>query len=336
LTRDLANELMPRGESLWNMYGPTETTIWSATCRVTKSEGPVPIGRPIANTQLYVLDPKGQPTPIGVPGELYIAGDGLARGYLNRPQLTAEKFAANPFAGDSNARMYRTGDMARYLPDGRLVCMGRIDNQIKLRGHRIELGEIESALLAHASVRDAAVIVREDTPGDKRLVAYIKPAQSGSLDMKQLREHLAQRLPEAMVPTLFATMDALPVTPNGKIDRIALAALPPVGAEQARYVAPRTNREKAIAAIWKQVLKIDRVGLDDDLFELGADSIHLFQIAARAEKERIKFTPKQLMQYRTIAALSAFIDENAARPLEVSVASIPHVSRASFRIKRPL
>jgi amino acid adenylation domain-containing protein len=336
LTRDLANELMPRGESLWNMYGPTETTIWSATCRVTQGEGPVPIGRPIANTQLYVLDPRGEPTPIGVPGELHIAGDGLARGYLNRPELTAEKFVANPFAGVPNARMYRTGDMARYLPDGRLVCMGRIDNQIKLRGHRIELGEIESALLAHASVRDAAVIVREDAPGDKRLVAYIKPAQSGSLDTKQLREHLATRLPEAMVPALFAAMDALPLTPNGKIDRNALAALPPVGAEQARYVAPRTNREKAIAAIWEQVLKVERVGLDDDLFELGADSIHLFQIAARAEKERIKFTPKQLMQYRTIAALSAFVDENAARPLEVSVASIPHVSRASFRIKRPL
>jgi amino acid adenylation domain-containing protein len=336
LTRDLANELMPRGESLWNMYGPTETTIWSATCRVTEDEGPVPIGRPIANTQLYVLDATRQPTPIGVPGELHIAGDGLACGYLNRPELTAEKFVANPFAGVPNARMYRTGDMARYLPDGRLVCMGRIDNQIKLRGHRIELGEIESALLAHASVRDAAVIVREDTPGDKRLVAYVKPAQNMGLDTKQLREHLATRLPEAMVPTLFAAMDALPLTPNGKIDRKALAALPPVGAEQARYVAPRTNREKAIAAIWEQVLKVERVGLDDDLFELGADSIHLFQIAARAEKERIKFTPKQLMQYRTIAALSAFMDENAARPLEVSVASIPHVSRASFRIKRPL
>jgi len=337
LTRDLANELQPRGESLWNMYGPTETTIWSATCEVLHGEGPVPIGRPIANTQLYVLDPKGEPTPIGVPGELYIAGDGLARGYLNRPELTAEKFIANTFAGVApNACMYRTGDMARYLPDGRLVCMGRIDNQIKLRGHRIELGEIESALLAHAMVRDAAVIVREDSPGDKRLVAYVKPAQNMGLDTKQLREHLAQRLPEAMVPTLFAAMDALPLTPNGKIDRNALAALPAVGAEQARYVAPRTNREKAIVAIWEQVLKVERVGLDDDLFELGADSIHLFQIAARAEKERIKFTPKQLMQYRTIAALGAFMDENTARPLEVSVASIPHVSRASFRIKRPL
>lgn len=336
LTRDLANELASRGESLWNMYGPTETTIWSATCRVIEGQGPVPIGRPIANTQLYVLDPAGQPTPIGVPGELYIAGDGLARGYLKRPELTADKFVANPFAGDPSSRMYRTGDVARCLPDGRLVCLGRVDNQIKLRGHRIELGEIESALLAHASVRDAAVIVREDSPGDKRLVAYVKPAQSGSLDTKQLREHVATRLPEAMVPTLFAAMDALPLTPNGKIDRNALSALPPVGAEQARYVAPRNSREKAIAAIWEQVLKVDRVGLDDDLFELGADSIHLFQIAARAEKERIKFTPKQLMQYRTIAALSAFMDENAARPLEVTVASIPRVSRESFRIKRPL
>ncbi|HEY6390559.1 MAG TPA: amino acid adenylation domain-containing protein, partial [Bryobacteraceae bacterium] len=336
LTRDLVNELAPRGEALWNMYGPTETTIWSAIHPVIQGAGPVPIGRPIANTQLYVLDPAGQPTPIGVQGELHIAGAGLARGYLNRPELTAEKFVANPFGGDPSSRMYRTGDVARYLPDGRLVCMGRIDNQIKLRGHRIELGEIESALLAHASVRDAAVIVREDSPGDKRLVAYVKPARSGSLDMKQLREHLAQRLPEAMAPALFAVMDALPLTPNGKIDRNALAALPPVGAEQARYVAPRTSREKAIAAIWEQVLKVERVGLDDDLFELGADSIHLFQIAARAEKERIKFTAKQLMQYRTIAALSAFLDQNAARPLEVSVASIPRVSRESFRIKRPL
>jgi amino acid adenylation domain-containing protein len=336
LTRDLANELLPRGESLWNMYGPTETTIWSSTCRVTRAEGPVPIGRPIANTQLYVLDPNGQPTPIGVPGELYIAGDGLARGYFDRPELSAEKFVANPFSPVPNARMYRTGDMARYLPDGRLVCMGRIDNQIKLRGHRIELGEIESALLAHASVRDAAVIVREDSPGDKRLVAYVKPAQSRPLDAKKLREHLAQRLPEAMVPTLFAAMDALPLTPNGKIDRNALAALPPVGAEQARYIAPRTAREKTIAAIWQQVLSVERIGLGDDLFELGADSIHLFQIAARAEKERIRITPKQMMQYRTIAALTAYLDENATRPLEPVVTSIPRVARESFRIKRPL
>jgi amino acid adenylation domain-containing protein len=334
LKRELANELVPRGESLWNMYGPTETTIWSATYQVTKSEGIVAIGRPIANTQLYVLDPNGQPTPISVQGELYIAGDGLARGYLHRPELTAEKFVANPFADDTNARMYRTGDVARYLPDGRLVCMGRIDNQIKLRGHRIELGEIESALLAHASVRDTAVIVREDSPGDKRLVAYVKPAHTGPLDTKQLREHLAQRLPEAMVPTLFAAMDTLPLTPNGKIDRNALAALPPVGAEQARYVAPRTDREKAIAAIWEQVLSLTRVGLQDDLFELGADSIHLFQIAARAEKERIKITPKQLMQYRTITALSALMDENPTRPLDTAT-SIPRVSREAFRIKRP-
>ena len=335
LKRELANKLVPLVESLWNMYGPTETTIWSATCQVMHGEGTVPIGHPIANTQLYILDPNGQPTPIGVQGELYIAGDGLARGYLHRPELTAEKFAANPFAAVPNTRMYRTGDVARYLPDGQLVCMGRIDNQIKLRGHRIELGEIESALLSHASVSDTAVIVREDSPGDKRLVAYVKPAQSGPLDPKQLREYLAQRLPEAMVPTLFAAMDTLPLTPNGKIDRNALAALPPVGAEQASYAAPRNDREKAIATIWEQVLRVERIGLQDDLFELGADSIHLFQIAARAEKERIKITPKQLMQFRTIAALSALLDENAGPSLEVKVSSIPRVSREAFRIKRP-
>jgi amino acid adenylation domain-containing protein len=331
LTRELANQLVPRCAALWNMYGPTETTIWSSTCRVFESEGPVSIGCPIANTQMYVLDPQGQPVPVGVPGELYIGGDGLARGYLNRAELTAERFVCNPFVNDSNARMYRTGDLARYLPDGQIICLGRLDNQVKIRGHRIELGEIESALLAQPTVRDAAVIVREDSPGDKRLVAYVIPRSKLAAN---LRDSLANRLPAYMIPALILEMEALPLTPNGKIDRRALGTRStPTMPVSDKFVAPRTDNEKLIASIWQEVLRVERVGVDDDLFTLGADSIHLFQIASRAAKQGLAVTPKQLLQYRTVAEVSAVIDRGAA-PKPVAAAQIKPVSRDSFRLKR--
>ncbi len=336
LTRDLANQLVPRAASVWNMYGPTETTIWSSTCRVQQGEGPVSIGRPIANTQLYVLDAQRQPVPIGVPGELYIAGDGLAVGYWNRPELTAEKFIADPFSKNPGARMYRTGDLARYLPDGKLICLGRLDNQVKIRGHRIELGEIESALLAQPSVRDAAVIVREDAPGEKRLVAYLIPSEKTACDSAQLRIDLSQRVPDYMIPSLFVAMDSLPLTPNGKIDRRALSQLPPpsTGFEKS-YIAPRTDREKALALICEQVLRVERVGVDDDLFSLGADSIHLFQIASRAAHEGLKVAPKQLLQHRTVAGVAAALDEKKTVAKAATGSGIIAVSRDNFRIKRP-
>ena len=335
LTRDLANQLVPLGASLWNMYGPTETTIWSTIWRVQPDDGPVRIGRPIANTQTYVLDPTGEPTPIGVAGELAIGGDGLAIGYLNRPELTASRFVRDPFSPKPNARMYRTGDLARYLPDGDLICLGRLDNQVKIRGHRIELGEIEAALLSHPAVRDAAVIVREDQPGDKRLTAYVVPDHPDSLDTAGLRGALAGRLPEYMIPSFFVSIASLPLTPNGKIDRRALAQTPaPSLVNEKQYAAPDSPEERTLASIWQDILRVDRVGLDDDLFALGADSIHIFQIASRASREGVPVTPKQLLRYRTIRALSGELHRQPDTTPRKSVSSIKAVSRDAFRLNR--
>jgi amino acid adenylation domain-containing protein len=318
--RGLANRLLPLGASLWNLYGPTETTIWSTIWRVTAGDGPVPIGRPIANTQVYVVDAYGQPAPIGVPGELCIAGDGLARGYLKRPELTHERFQANG---------YRTGDLVRYLPDGNLVCLGRLDQQVKIRGHRIELGEIEAALRAQPGLRGAAAVVREDQPGEKRLVAYVE----GVADVAALRVALAQRLPDYMIPVFFEELSALPLTPNGKVDRRALLQLPPPAMVATdRYAAPRTEQERGLAAIWQEVLHIARIGIDDDLFSLGADSIHLFQIASRAARQDIPVTPKMLLQHRTVrAVVGAIRQEPVAAKGPGSIQAVP---RNGFRVKR--
>jgi len=304
LSRDLANQLLPRCGSLWNMYGPTETTIWSTISRIEPGSGPIDIGHPIANTQVYVVNEAMQPVPIGVPGELLIGGDGVARDYLNRPELTAEKFMPNPFKPGTSARVYRTGDRARWLPNGRLECLGRVDHQVKVRGFRIELGEIEIILRTHPAVRDAAVIVREDAPGDRRLVGYVVGSNGTAPESSSLRELLQKQLPDYMVPGLFVTLPALPLTPNGKVDRRALPA-PDLGAivTRANFVAPRNTTEEKIASIWMKVLRVDRVGVHDDIFDLGGDSLLIFQIATHATKEGLKLAPRQLFQHRTIAAL---------------------------------
>jgi len=303
LTRDLASQLIPRCASLWNMYGPTETTIWSSTVQITNTAG-ITIGAPIANTQFYVLDDLGNSVPQGAAGELYIGGDGLARGYRNRPQLTGERFARK--AVNTNLRLYRTGDAARANMDGTFTYMGRLDRQVKLRGHRIELGEIEETLLVQGCVRDAAVIIREDAPGDKRLVAYVVATADGAAlcSENNLRSELAGRLPGYMVPSRFVILDALPLTANGKLDRLALNALPAPAAnaqELAGKRAPLDNNEIVLAVIPGETLGTSRVGLDDDFFALGGDSIHLYQVAARAQRAGIEITPKQLLQHRTIA-----------------------------------
>ncbi len=224
---ELAGQLLARCASLWNMYGPTETTIWSTIYEVRTAEGIMPIGRPIANTQVYVLDEAQQPVPIGVAGELYIGGDGVAHGYLNRAELTAQKFVPDPFAPGAGARMYRTGDLVRYRPDGNLEFLGRIDFQVKIRGFRIELGEIEAVLEQHPVIRQAVVVAREDTPGDMRLVGYLglNPERSPDqpLPLSELRSYLKEKLPDYMVPAVFVTIDAFPLTPNGKVDRKASA-----------------------------------------------------------------------------------------------------------------
>jgi amino acid adenylation domain-containing protein len=264
-------------------YGPTETTTFAASYAMLPGEpvpDAVPIGRPLDNMRCYVLDSRLRPVPPGIRGELYIAGAGLARGYLGRPGLTAERFVACPF-GMAGERMYATGDLVRWTGDGQLEFTGRIDDQVKIRGFRIELGEIETALTAHPAIADAAVIAREDQPGIKRLAAYIVPATSEPSSTTELRDHLAAVLPDYMVPSAFVTLDALPLSRNGKVDRRALP-VPNTTATAVGYEAPRTDTEQALATIWAEVLGVDRVGIHDNFFELGGDSILSIQVVSRA------------------------------------------------------
>ena len=323
LPRDLANRLMQGGGELWNMYGPTETTIWSSCMRLVPGEEPVTIGAPIANTQFYVLDHNDQPLPDGIPGQLHIGGDGVARGYYRRASLTAEKFLTNPFicAGDcarpsEPKRLYRSGDLARWLPGGQLQILGRIDHQIKLRGFRIELGEIESVLIKKAQVAAAVVILREDIAGAPRLVAYYVE-QSGALrSNEELRTLLAEDLPEYMIPSAWVRLESLPLSPNGKLDRTALPMPDSTSAIQEEFVAPSTATELTLVKIFGEVLAMARVGATADLLKLGADSIQLFQITARANRADLKITAKQLLQHRSALALGALIDAGGATSVQ--------------------
>jgi amino acid adenylation domain-containing protein/FkbH-like protein/non-ribosomal peptide synthase protein (TIGR01720 family) len=330
---------------LHNLYGPTEAavdvTYWA--CRQFDSRRSVPIGRPVANTQIYLLDGRLEPVPIGIPGELFIGGVQLARGYLNRPDLTAEKFIPDPYSaiaqGAPGARLYRTGDLARYRPDGAIEYLGRIDHQVKVRGFRIELGEIESMLLAHPAVREAVVVARPNAQGMLRLVAYVvenkeqtnkeqtngcpKGAQSSNLastdsssvssvhcSLQDLRAFLGERLPDYMVPSAFVLLDALPLTPNGKLDR---KALPDPQAERhdsaADGMLPRSSAEAALAAIWREVLGVERIGIHDNFFALGGDSILSLLVVSKAQQAGLRLTPRQLFQHQTIAELAAVAAE---------------------------
>ena len=300
LARDLAVALREKGGELWNMYGPTETTIWSSTCKVKPEDEVISIGSPIANTQLYVLDKHLQPVPVGVTGVLYIGGDGLARGYLNRPELTWEKFIESSFGA---GRIYNTGDLARYLCNGRLECLGRVDHQVKIRGYRIELGEIEAVLRQSPSVREAVVVAQEDDPDQKKLVAYVVSDQASSVSA--LRNHLRQQLPEYMVPSAIVSLEALPLTPNGKVDRKALPAPDrSVRDLEVGFVAPRTPLESCIAEVWQDVLQVESVGVHDNFFELGGDSLLTIQVVARTAVAGWHCTPAQALQYQTIAELA--------------------------------
>jgi natural product biosynthesis luciferase-like monooxygenase protein len=306
---------------LHNMYGPTETTIWSSSERI--SGGEITIGRPIANTQIYLLDEQLQPVPLGVPGRLYIGGDGLARGYLRRPDLTAERFIPDPFSQTPGSRLYHTGDLARYLPEGRLLYLGRSDQQIKLRGYRIELGEIETALRQDPQIRQAVVVVREDDPGDARLVAYVvreqgntgtgEPTEDLALD---LRSFLLDRLPEYMIPSAFVPLDELPLTPNGKIDRRALPrpdTQQPTSEE--RYVAPRSALESVIANTWAKILGVERIGVHDNFFLLGGHSLLAIKIAAQLGKTfQMQLPVRRLFEQPTVAALAQVIVAQESRP----------------------
>ncbi|NEP72550.1 MAG: amino acid adenylation domain-containing protein [Okeania sp. SIO2G4] len=318
---------------LHNLYGPTEAaidvTFWN--CAVQKYPGIVPIGRPIANTQLYILDKNNQPVPIGVAGELHIGGAGLARGYLNRPELTAEKFiiwkesggrdvACNVLTESGGKRLYKTGDLARYLPDGNIEYLGRIDNQVKLRGFRIELGEIESVLSSYPQVQQTVVIIREDNPGNKRLVAYIVSSDS-SLSSAELQSYLLSKLPEYMVPSAFVFLETIPLTPNGKINRKALPAPDIELTRTSEYVLPQTPIEKALASIWQELLKIEKISIHDNFFAVGGDSILSLQVVNRAQQAKIKITPKQIFQYPTIAQLAQVAESVTATLAQQGIVS---------------
>jgi amino acid adenylation domain-containing protein len=308
LTRSLADQLLPRAKEVWNLYGPTETTIWSAAWKVVP-EKPISIGRPVANTEFYILDKKLQPVPIGVAGELHIGGDGLARGYFNRPELTAEKFIPHPFV--LGERIYNTGDLARFLPDGTVECLGRTDHQIKLRGFRIELGEIESALRKISGVNEAIVLAREDFPGDKRLVAYLATNSGRALPIGELRDSLKTKLPDYMVPGAFVFLEKFPLTPSGKIDRKALPAPESRVDSNRNFSAPETPLEIDVAQIWSEVFHLERVGRDDNFFELGGHSLVAIQIIARLRsKLGIELALSTIFKAPTVARLAEAILES--------------------------
>lgn len=310
--RELANRLAPKGAALWNMYGPTETTIWSATCQVGAGDGAVSIGSPIANTQIYLLDHYGSPVPVGVPGDLYIGGHGLARGYFNRPSLTVEKFIPNPFSHEPGARLYHTGDLARYRPDGSIEFLGRMDHQVKVRGYRIELAEIEAILIQATAVQNAVVIAREDIAGDRRLVAYIIPDQEPAPTVGELRRFLQKKLPDYMVPSIFMMLEALPLTPNGKIDRRALPAPEGLRPElDSAYIVPQTQLEQHIAGIWQKVLQVEKIGIHDNFFELGGHSLLMAQIQTQLQETMLEqeLSIVELFQYPTIHALTKYLSE---------------------------
>ncbi|MEG4144509.1 amino acid adenylation domain-containing protein [Microcoleus sp. Pol12B5] len=359
LPRQLANQLLLRCASVWNLYGPTETTIWSTLYQVDRKDESVSIGRPIANTQIFILDPYLMPVPVGVFGELHIGGAGLSRGYLNRPELTAEKFIPNPFAEDPihasfilhpssfilSERLYKTGDLARYLPDGNIEFMGRSDHQVKVRGFRIELGEIEAVLSQYPAVREAIALVREDNPGDKRLVAYIVANSElrgghGDTDpthsefINHLRVFLKQKLPQYMMPSAFVLLEAMPLTPNGKIDRRSLRAPDTNTAEfESNFTEPRTPDEQLIAEIWAEVLGLERVGIHDNFFELGGHSLLATQAISRLrEAFQVEVPLRSLFESPTVATFTeSLLQYRAEQKLKA-----PPIKRASRQGELPL
>lgn len=322
-----ADEVKPETAAAWqriapgarmiNEYGPTETVVGCSVYEIPADGAPravVPIGRPIANTQMYVLDDHLNPVPPGVTGELYIGGDGVARGYLNRPALTAEKFIPDPYSRTPGARFYRTGDRARFRPDGNLEFLGRIDHQVKIRGYRIEPGEVETALLLHPTIAEAVVAVREDRPGERRLVGYAVPTGTDRPDPAELRDFLRRSLPEYLVPAVIVILGELPLSNGGKVDRRLLP--PPAGVRgetAAPSVAPSEGPESVLAGIWADILGLDQVGAHDNFFDAGGDSLLALRVVARAREAGLALRPRTLFECQTLARLA-----EAATPCEPS------------------
>ncbi|HEX7239391.1 MAG TPA: non-ribosomal peptide synthase/polyketide synthase, partial [Longimicrobiaceae bacterium] len=307
LAPGLAARLRRRGAALWNVYGPTETTIWSTAARIDHDGGVVTVGRPLGNTRVYLLDRHGLPVPAGVPGAMYIGGSGVARGYLDRPELTAGRFVPDAFGAEAGGRLYDTGDRARFLADGRIEHLGRADEQVKVRGFRIEPGEVEGALLAHPGVQRAVVVARDDRAGGKRLVAYVVPAEGAPPSAGELRAWLRGTLPEHMVPSAVVSLETLPLTPSGKVDRRALPE--PGDAGAAEPVAPSTPTEEILAGIWASVLGTERVGAHDDFFALGGHSLLGTRVVARLRDAfGVELPLRALFEAPTVAALAGRVE----------------------------
>ncbi len=338
LQPDLAAQLSTRGTSVWNLYGPTETTIYSSAA-LYQSElygGKVSIGRPIANTRIYLLDGDLRSVPIGVAGELYIGGAGVARGYLNRSEMTAEKFIPDPYSVEPGARLYRTGDLTCYLPDGNIEYLGRIDHQVKIRGFRIELGEIESVLSQHPTVLENVVMAREDTSGDNRLVAYVITRNKASVTISALRDFLKEKLPDYMMPSQFVFLDSLPLTPNGKLDRAALPQPDQTRPElMITFVAPRTPVEELLAKLWAEVLKLERVGIDDNFFELGGHSLLATQVVSRVRQAfQMELPLRSLFENPTIEGFANMIQSATTVSSNSPMPAIKPLPRQLYSVKQ--
>jgi non-ribosomal peptide synthetase component E (peptide arylation enzyme) len=320
------------GRRFLNAYGPAEATVTTTLYECTGGSQAPPIGRPMANYQVYLLDSGLQPVPVGVPGELCIGGAGLARGYLNQPGLTADRFIPHPFAVEPGARLYRTGDLARYRPDGNIEFLGRIDHQVKIRGSRVELGEIEAVLRQHPAIHEAIVATTEAGPDDRRLAAYVVPGQAPAPTPGELLRFLREKLPEQMLPSATVILDALPLTPSGKVDRLAL----PIpdwsrsGAAQA-YVPPRTPVEGVLAGIWAQVLGMDQVGVDDNFFELGGHSLLVVQVISRVlDTLQVELPVRAIFDAPTVSGMAALIADQriqvaADERLDQMLAELEHL-----------
>jgi acyl carrier protein len=328
LQKKLVQQLYERKtvKQVFNLYGPTEDTTYSTWGLMHRDDHESPtVGRPISNTRSYVLDRRGRPLPIGIPGELHLGGMGLARGYLGRPDLTAEKFIPDPFSVEPGARMYRTGDLARFLPDGRIDFLGRMDHQVKIRGYRIEPGEIEAALNEYPSVKTCVVIARADADDDRRLVAYIVARDGEKPGQLELRSFLRTRLLEQMVPSAFVLLDEMPLTPNGKINRRALPA-PDVSRPEIeqRYVAPRNNIEAALVELWQEVLDINQIGVSDNFFDLGGHSLKATSLLSKVRRIfRTELPLSVVFQATTVESLACALVEHEAKPGQT--AKIAHV-----------